>query len=220
MRNTKSVLNLFVMAGLGLSLGLLTACGGSDSAPAPAVTTLPNCTANSVYNQSTKKWSLSAKDTKECKAITTVPANVTCSANQVKVRIPVTNKTNAGGKNLPTGTSFNPSAGQQTCIQQSNGQIVCGSATTQTNNSLQVNNNTNYHTSAGSYEETCLDQNSPEWYYIVNAGSYYYLNYSLAYNHYQNYQYQYQYSYNKQLSPKETIITFGVLAAALFFLSN
>jgi len=214
MKNVKTIFNLTV---LGLSFGLLTACGGgSSSSPAPVVTTLPNCTSASLYNTQTQKWTLSNTDSRECKAITTVPQNVVCAANKVKVRIPVTSQnTNTA---LPTNTPLiNHGTGQQTCVQQSNGQIVCGTAT---NSNLHVNQNTNYHTVVGSYKDTCLDHNSPEWQYIVHAGTYYYLDYNLAYSHYQNYQYQYQYHYNKQLSPKETIITFGVLAAALFFLTK
>lgn len=216
------------MTGLGLSFSLLTACGGGGGGDSkPVVTTIPNCTTASVYNQSTRKWTYSTTDSRECKALTNAQ-NLTCDSNQVKVRIPVTSNNTSN----PVVNNSN----QNSCINY-NGQVICGTAANtnsntnwnnsshygtsyNNNNNYSVNNNTNYHTSVGSYTEQCMDQNSQEWHYIVNAGSYYYLNYSLAYNDYQTYQYQYQYSYNKQLSPKETIIAFGVVAAALFFLSN
>jgi len=198
MKNTKSALNLFVMTGLGLSFSLLTACGGGSSNSAETVTTLPNCTTSSVYNEGTKTWSLSTTDASECAAITTVPQNVTCDSNSVKVRIPVTGTTALNN--------------EQTCIWQ-NGVQYCGTV----NNN---NNNNNYHSNIGSYEETCMNTTSAEWGHIVNAGSYYYYNYNAAHNDYQGLQYQYQYTYNKQLSPEETIIAFGVVAAALFFLNN
>lgn len=195
MRNRKNALNYIVMASLGLSFSFLTACGGSDSKSAPTVTTLPNCTTASVYNSTTKKWALSATDARECKAITTVSAAANCKYNEIRVRIPIKNKTQT----------------QQTCVQDVYGHQTCGTPV--------VSNSQAFHSTVGQYQESCIAHNSPEWAYIVDAGTYYYYNYTQAYSNYQNVQYQYQYSYNRQLSPKETLVTFGVLGAALLFLS-
>ena len=222
MRNTKTVFKLFVATGLGLSFSLLTACGGGGSSDSdPVVTTLPNCTTSSIPPAVTGGiWTYSATDSRECRAITTA---VNCKSNQVRVRIPVTNS----NRNTPLATNtpfINQGNSQQSCDQQSNGKIICGTTNNNYgnnyNNNYQVNNQTNYHTSTGGYTEVCMDQNSQDWYYVVNAGNYYYLNYSLYRNNYQNYQQQYYYHYQKQLSPKQTLITFGVLATALFLLSN
>ena len=202
MRNRKNALNLIVITSL---LSLLTACGGgggSDSTPTTkTVTTLPNCTTNSIYHQPTTTrtsgwWTYSATDNRECKAITTISNNANCKYNEIRVRIPIKTNTNT----------------QQTCVRDAYGYQTCGTPV--------LNNSSVFHSTVGQYQESCIAHNSPEWYYVVDAGSYYYYNYQYAYSHYQNYQNHYQYSYNKQLSTKETIVTFGVLAAALFFLAH
>ena len=196
MRNRKNALNLIVITSL---LSLLTACGGgggSDSTPTTkTVTTLPNCTTNSIYHQPTTTrtsgwWTYSATDNRECKAITTVSTAANCSYNQVGVRIPITNSNQS-----------------QQCVIDQYGRRTCGIAVSQ--------NYQSFHSTTGHYKTTCIGYGAPEWHYIVDTGSYYYYDYRTAYN-----QYQYQYSYNANFGTKETIITFGVLAAALFFLAH
>jgi len=194
MKTIKKTTKYFTLSLLSLSLGLLTACGGDGgggSSSDDVVTTVPNCTSTAVQNTETGVWSVSTTDSSECQLLTTVASTTSCNYNEIRVRIPVQSTT------------------QQTnqCVIDAYGRQSCVTPV--------LSNSTNFHQTSGQYQEVCLNQQSPEWPYVVDSGSYYYYNYTQHFSHFQTF----QFSNNVQLSPTETLVTFGVLATALFLLN-
>lgn len=150
----KRTARLAAVATIGLTLGLLTACGGSSS-KGEKVTTLPNCPANYHYNNSTNLFQYSESDLRECQVLNTTTIN--CSANEVLVRLPLNQST--ANNNTNTGINCPVINGIQNC---------------NTNNNSSVNSD--YHATRGQYTEACIGSNDNNWGYIVYGAQYNYLN--------------------------------------------
>ncbi len=195
----KKLIRLATITTISLSMGLFTGCGGSGSSKKNTVTTL-SCSSNPYLNTTTNTWQYSQTDTRACTPLATTTTS--CSSNQMKVRVPITNNTSNNNINCPVDIY-----GQRHCTTGQVGTpFNSGAVNTSWNNNYNNTVNPNYHSIAGQYREVCLNYGDTSLGYVVQGNSYYYV------NHQQLQQAVWTAQYHHNLSPVETIAAVGIIA--------
>lgn len=181
-----------------MSLGLFTGCGGSSS-NSDTVTTVA-CTNNAYYNSSTSLWQTSSSDTTSC-------GTISCSSS------PYYNSSTATWQYSSTNTAFcTPTSSTVTTASS------CSYNQAPVRTPINISStNSSYHSTSGLYSFLCLNSAQLQQYlnnqYVVDNGSYYYVNSTYVQNNVYTYQYQHQ------LNPNETLAVIGVIALAYLILN-
>ncbi|MGH1469341.1 MAG: hypothetical protein ACRBBP_10795 [Bdellovibrionales bacterium] len=196
----KKLIRLATITTISLSMGLFTGCGSSGSSSDTTVTTI-SCSSTPYLDTTTNTWQYSQTDTRVCTPLTT-STSVTCSSNQIKVRVPITSNTSNTALNCPVDIY-----GVQHCTTGTTGTpFVYGSVNTSWNSNYNNTINPNYHLTAGLYQEACVNYGDTSYGYLLQGASYWYVDQQ------QLQQSVYTAQYHYQLSPGETLAAVGILA--------